>query len=360
MWNKTVYTIQELAHQWRVDEADIVHEITAGRLAALQIAGKTRIPVAAWRRFAGLRTTTPASRRMSRWSLLAGMALLAAGGVIAMDLPFPMWQGQEIPPQTALFKDDEVFSDGDPQRYAPVNAPLDYRRYNEAANPPGRGFTHSLLSLQQQNNVEPGSLSFPWTAFIRLDTNHDRGDGVGSIVNLYNRGSGWATGYHVDSFALGTGTTLGSNIELLDLAGQGAYTVGMNIQNKAFKADVGMQIQVGALPDTHPLWQPGMDGSWQTGIMLSSPHAQGRFETGLELGPRTSGRRGIWLRGDYATGIDLGENDLSMQAGALLTLANAEQVALRFNAQRERIEFVQAGQVLAFLPVDSRNVNLAN
>lgn len=358
MWNKGVYTVAEIARKLRVDCSDIEHEVQAGRLAAIVVAGKTRIVDAEWQRFSGQHSKV--QRFPLLWRATAIAAMVVTTTVLAMDLPFPVWQAEEIAPQTALFKDSATLNDGDPQRFSPVNAPLDYRRYNEAANPNGRGFTQSLMSLQQQNNVEPGSLSFPWTQFIRLDTNHDRGDGTGLIVNLHNRGSGWATGYHVDSFAWGNGTTLGSNIEMRDMAGQGAYTVGMNIQNKAFPADIGLQVQIGPLRQNHPLWQQGMDGRWLTGIKLASDVDGGVFDTGIELGQNTAGERGLWLRGKYTKGIDLGKNSLTMQAGSLLQLADSQQIGMRFNASRQRIEFVQAGQVIAFLDSRRRNVDLAN
>lgn len=358
MWNKKVYTVAEIARKLRVEVSDIELEIQAGRIQAIVVAGKTRITHMEWQRFG---REPDDSRQLSLLLRAAAIsALVITGAALAMDLPFPVWQVEEINPQAALFKDSAVASDGDPQRYSLVNAPLDYRRYNEASNPNGRGFTQSLLSLQQQNNVEPGSLSFPWTMFIRLDTNHDSGDGVGAIVNLHNRGDGWAAGYHVDSFAWGSGTTLGSNIEMRDVGGNGAYTVGMNIQNKAFPGNVGLQVQVGPLRQSHPMWRQGMDGSWLTGIKLGSSVDGGIFDTGIELGSNTVGERGIWLRGKYQTGIDLGQNSLTMQAGALLELANAESIAMRFNADSQRIEFVQADHVIAFLDVRGRNINLAN
>ncbi len=356
MWNKKVYTVAEIARKLRVDTSDIELEIQAGRIQAVIVAGKARVTHAEWQRFG---RQPDDSRQLSLLLRLAAMSvLIISAAALAMGLPFPVWQAEEINPQTALFKDSAVANGGDSQRYSLVNAPLDYRRYNEASNPDGRGFTHSLLSLQQQNNVEPGSLSFPWTMFIRLDTNHDHGDGVGAIVNLHNRGDGWATAYHVDSFAWGSGTTLGSNIEMRDVGGNGAYTVGMNIQNKAFPGDVGLQVQVGPLRQSHPMWREGMDGSWLAGIKLASSVDGGVFDTGIELGRNTQGERGIWLRGRYQTGIDLGQNNLTMQAGTLLELANAESIAMRFNANAQRIEFVQADQVIAFLDVHARDINL--
>lgn len=355
---RVLYTIPEVARYLRVDIEDINYEIEQKKLQTVAIGTKLRITNDSLQAFLKAKKI-PEKRTTHRWWFYpAALTLFITGVAIAMEFPFPDWQAQEISPQVALFKDPVVSDVGDPERYAPVNAPLDYRRFNEAENPDGRGFTHTLMSLQHQNDLEPGALSFPWTLFINLDTNHDRGDGVGSIINLHNRGKGWATGYHVDSFAWNEGTTLGSNIEMLDMSGEMAYTVGMNIQNKAFRGDIGLQVQVGPLADTHPLWQAGMDGSWQTGIKLSGQPGFAHFNTGIELGENTTGDRGVWLRGKYRIGVDIGDNDLRMNAGSAIELAGDQAIGLRFNDQQQRIEFVSGNQVIAFLPSTSRDVNL--
>jgi hypothetical protein len=284
---------------------------------------------------------------------------LVAGAAFAMDFPFPIWEGEEIPPQATEFSDPQALNPSDPDRYALVNAPLDYRRYNEAPNPDGAGFTHMLMSLQQQNDVPPGSTSFPWTLFVNLDTNHDDGDGVASHLRLHNRGAGWSAVAHADGFAWGTGTTLGNNIEMLDMNGGNAHTVGVNIQNKAWQGDVGLQIQTGPLRESHPLFEPGMDGSWRTGIKIAGHGDGGYYGTAVEIGPRTVGKRGIWLRGDFGIGIDLGRNNLRMQGGSVLSLDGKERIGMRFNPKRKRIEFLDKGKVIAFLDVSERNIDLS-
>lgn len=358
MPKQTILTLCETAEWLRVKPASIQREIAAGKLCAVQIDGQTRITRAAVEDYLGLPKRKPGLRR---WGMAAALgAIVLTGTAVSMDFPFPLWlDAEEISPQVAEFIDPVTNPISNPEGYAPVNAPLDYRRYNEAPNEPGSGATHMLMSLQQQNNVPPGSLSFPWTQYIQLDTNHDSGDGVVSHLRLHNRGEGWSTAAHTDAFAWGPGTTLGNNIELLDIGGS-AYTVGMNIQNKAWQADAGIQIQTGPLPDTHPLFEPGMDGSWVAGIRLQGDGGGGYYKTGIDFDPTTQGQRGIWMRGDFDIGLDLGSNELSMDDGTRVTLGDASNVAMRFNPERGRIEFLQDNAVVAFLNVNRRNVDLAD
>ena len=358
MNRQDVLTVGEAARWLRVDPASIEREIAAGNIRAVKIDGHTRIARGVVEDYLGLRSRVTASRR---WGVVAAVAAIAlTGTAVSMDFPFPLWDDAvEITPQVAEFVDPVTLPESDPSRYGLVNAPLDYRRYNEAPNQAGSGATHMLMSLQMQNDLPPGSLSFPWTQYVQLDTNHDLGDGVVSHLRLHNRGEGWSTAAHTDAFAWGTGTTLGNNIELLDIGGT-AYTVAMNIQNKAWRADVGMQIQTGPLPATHPLFVPGMDGSWEAGIRLSGHEGGGYYKTGIDFDPFTQGQRGIWMRGDFDIGLDLGTNELSMQNGTKLTLGAGSGVAMRFNANRGRIEFLQNDVVVAFLNINERSVNLAN
>ncbi len=355
---KMLYNISEVASYLGVNIEDIDHEIDQGQLETITVGNKLLVTSTALQAFLSTRKIPEQRPSHQRWVYPALFIMLMAGAAMGMVFPFPDWQSQIIGPQSAFYKDVKVAGTGDPERYVPINAPLDYRRLNQAANPGGRGFSHTLISLQHQNDVASGALSFPWTFFVNLDTNHDRGDGVASNINVHNRGSGWASGYHVDSYAWGNGTTLGSNIEIRDVAGLGAYTVGMNIQNKGFPGNIGMQIQAGPFPQSHRFWKPGMDGSWQTGIKLSGKPGLAYFGTGMEFGPNTTGDRGIWLRGEFQAGIDMGNNDLRMNAGAAVQFAGDQAVALRFNDSRQRLEFMYDNHVIAFLPVGNRDVDL--
>lgn len=361
MFESRVLTLKQSARLLRVSETDIDTEIAAGRLAAVRIGRKRRIVRADLDAFLVAQGGSPFRQRRPRWPVAPVAAMSVAAGLAwaAVDFPFPDWSPVEIPPQQALFVDPDEPAQPEPEGFAPINAPLDYRRFNAAPNPESSGATHMLMSLQHQNRVPPDSLSFPWAFFVNLDTNHDRGDGVGSIINLWNRGSGWSSAYHADVFAVGDGPAIGANIETLDLGEERAYVVGVNVQNKAHRANVGMQVQTGPLPESHRWWEPGMDGGWLTGFRLAGMPGAGYYRTGIEFDRHTHGRRGIWMRGQFDTGIDLGGNSLRMNEGARLELDADSAIALRFNRERERIEFLEGNSVIAWIDVGARDINLA-
>lgn len=357
-----IHKLSDVARMLRVEESDVRMEIEAGRLRAVTIGSRNRIAESDLNAYLWVLNINPAIRRFPGARFLIAAAIISVSTCLTAatsEFPFPEWQHQQTPPEKTLFKDQDVIGAGDPERFPPVNAPLDYRRFNEAGNPGGIAFTHSLMSLQHQNNLAPGSFSFPWTLFINLDTNHDRGDGVASYLRLHNRRDGWATGSHVDAIAHGQGTTLGTNVETIDRYGD-AFIVGMNVQNKGFIGDVGMQIQTGPLPRSHPWWQPGMNGGWETGIRLAGHSRSGHYGTGIELGRRTTGNRGLWIRGDFNTGIDLGGNDLRMAAGSRLELSYDGTVAMRYNAHRGHIQFLNGEEVIAFLDIEARDRGLTD
>ncbi|MCF6225287.1 MAG: helix-turn-helix domain-containing protein [Xanthomonadales bacterium] len=360
MWIKKVISVNEAARILRVNTADIQTEIDSGRLHAINVAGKTRILRESWQEYLGVSKNRSMFPRVA-WAQPALLLVLLTGVVFAMEenFDFPVWNGTEIPPQEVEFSDPEALTLSDPALYPPINAPLDYRRYNDTPSPPNISNTHMLMSLQLQNNVPPGSRSSPWTLFVNLDTNHDKGDGVASHLRLQNRGSGWAAGGHVDGFAFGTGTTIGYNVEMRDMNDGDAYVIGVNIQNRAWQGDIGMQIQTGPFPESHRFFVEGMDGSWNTGIKLAGHEGGGVYNTGIELGPRTSGKRGIWMRGDYDIGLDLGPNNMRMQGGSQIQLDGNRGIGMRFSPRRNRIEFLEKGKVIAFLNVSDRGVDLA-
>jgi excisionase family DNA binding protein len=353
-------TLRQVGDLLQVPIGEVESEIASGRLAAFRVGRHVRISRADLDHYIARQGATP-----PRFGHTVRPFILAIGLVLTMglvwavaDFPFPHWPHAEIGPQAALYVDEDAASDPDPDRYAPINAPLDYRRYNDAPNPDGTGYTHMLMSLQHQNDLPPGSLSYPWAFFVNLDTNHDLGDGVGSIVNLWNRGEGWASAYHADVFAKGRGTAIGSNIETFVLGEERAHLVGLNVQNKAHRGSVGLQVQTGPLPDSHPWWETGMDGSWDVGLRLSGMPGAGYYRTGIELDRHTRGRYGMRMRGEFDTGIDLGGNSLRVNGGVPIELDGGNGLALRYNPERSRIEFVQGDEIIAWLDTSRRDAEL--
>lgn len=353
---KRTLSVRKAARWLDVDPGDIRQAIERGQLDAVRVGDRVRITRSAWRAFLGERNND-SRRRHSRLTVALIAGLILTGTALAVDPPAFIWDYQPVPPQDMEFTAPNATTESDPARYAKTYAPLDYRRYNDTADA-GTPGTGSVMALQLQNNVPEGTASFPWTTYLQLDSNHDAGDGVVSHLRLWNRGAGWAAAAHTDAFALGSGTTLGQNIEVIDMTGE-AYTVGLNIQNKAFRSDVGIQVQTGPYPEGHRFYQEGMDGSWYTGLRLAGDPEGGEYHTGIELGPNTRGRRGLWMRGDYDTGIDMGENDISMSGGARVDLDGNQGVGMRYNPARDRIEFLRGSEIIAFLDVDERGVDLA-
>jgi excisionase family DNA binding protein len=356
---RPVLTLVEAAELLRVSTADIEAEIAAGRLADVSVGRCRRI----LRRDLDGFVRTQGSRGLQwhlPWRMAVAVTALCVGLAWAVaDFPFPHWAHVEIGPQEALFVDDQAAGSADPEQFMPINAPLDYRRYNNAPNPGDTGYTHTLMSLQQHNDVPPDTTSYPLAFFVNLDTNHDRGDAVGSIVNLRKRGAGWAAAYHADVFAYGSGAAIGSNIETYDMGDERSYLIGLNVQNKAYTGSAGLQVQTGPLSDDHRWWAPGMDGSWMAGLRLAGQPGAGYYDTGIEFDRHTHGRRGLWMRGQFDVGLDLGTNSIRMAGGVPLELDGRAGIALRHNPDLDRIEFLQDGEVIAWLDTAARGVNLA-
>ncbi|MDZ7791651.1 MAG: helix-turn-helix domain-containing protein [Xanthomonadales bacterium] len=360
MQRQTVMTLDQAAELLGVSVADIEAEITAGRLAAMTIGRHRRILGRDLDLFLRAQGSRGLPKALPWRAAIFASALFAGLAWAAIDFPFPQWAHLEIGPREALYVDEADAGNVDPDQFLPVNAPLDFRRHNNAPNPGDVGYTHSLMSLQQHNDVPPETTSFPWTFFLNLDTNHDRGDAVGSIVNLHKRGAGWAAAYHADVFAHGPGAAIGSSIETYDMGDERSYLVGLNVQNKAHQGAAALQVQTGPLPENHPWWAPGMDGSWMAGLRLAGMPGAGHYRTGIEFDRHTHGRRGLWMRGQFDIGLDLGQNSIRMAGGVPLELDGQAGVALRHNPGNNRIEFLHEGEVIAWLATSRRDVNLAD
>lgn len=357
-----VLTLQQAADILQVPVAEVESEVAAAHLPSFQVGSRKRISRLDLDRFVAAQGGGGIFGQRQRSSVLVLALLLLVGSVAwsAADFPFPQWQHDEIGPQRALYMDELAGNVPDPDQFAPINAPMDYKRYNDAPNPEGAGYTQMLMSLQHLNDVPPDSLSYPWSFFVNLDTNHDQGDAVGSIVNLWKRGSGWSSAYHADVFAYGSGAAIGSNIETYDLGDDRSYLIGLNVQNKAHRGNAGLQVQTGPLPDDHAWWEPGMDGSWNAGLRLSGAPDAGYYRTGIEFDRYTHGRRGMWMRGQFDIGLDLGTNSIRMAGGAPLELDGAAGIALRYNPTLARIEFLDGDEVIAWLDTASREVSLTD
>jgi hypothetical protein len=199
--------------------------------------------------------------------------------------------------------------------------------------------TAQLLSLVMENDNTNYPL-FPWPFYIQLTTNHDEGDAVGSYVRLITSGTGWSAGHHSEVIQSGSGTNIGMNVEMSKPSGAGR-TIGLNLQAEqgygdvkaAFWGDEAINIQTDA------------DSGWDTGIKFNAA----RMNTGIEFSDQSKGNRGIWLKGRFAVGIDLANNNLRINQGAKLELEETGQITISFNQRLQRIEFKNDSAVLGYI-----------
>ena len=293
-----------------------------------------------------------------RPAIITAAVLMLSTTAFAMN-NFPAWQHISVPAIKSVFSNYDSLEDIYTQ-WAPVDAPIQFNRFNDQSNVNTPGATHSIMSLQFNNEVA-GEESYPWPLFVNLDTDHGSGDGAAGLFRVHNRDRGWSASTHMDGLAYGTGTTIGSNIEMLNLNQGNDSVFGLNIQSKAYEAKSAINIQTAPIGQNDPLWQPNMDGSWETGIRFQSGNnTESHIGTGIKFGPNTYGDRGIWLQGDFEAGIDMGQNNLRMNAQSKIEFETTGQVAMRYNPDTYRIEFLYGEDVIGFLNTSDRNIDLAN
>jgi hypothetical protein len=212
----------------------------------------------------------------------------------------------------------------------PLDTAIRFDRRSEVNVP---GYTHEIVSLIAEHH-QPNS--FCWPLYIELhatdhpDAVQDTAQSVGATVRLYNPGPGWAASYHTDLIHQSNGVSLGVNVELTRDGAPGGTALGVNIQNTAHSnvaGDAAVQIQ-------------GADGhGWNDGVRVDSVCG-----TAVHLlnsrASAVAGERGVWLEGRYDVGLDLGANNLRMEAGQRILLEGTSQVYLRYNPDNGRIEFV--------------------
>jgi hypothetical protein len=219
----------------------------------------------------------------------------------------------------------EIFS-----KMTPVIPPLDSavtwaRQHDED----GTAETHEMLSLIFN---ETGVNSYPWPVYIQLSTVHEHGDACGTYVRmLKNGGDGWAASYHTDLISGPTagGVNIGTNIEITNPSPK-LRAIGVNIQQEDQYADAAINIQNN---------QDKASGPWTYGL---------HFDVG------SRGKKAIQVDGTWSAGLDVGSNDIMMNAGTRLFLASGDEagVALRFNSKSKQLEILSGDALIAFLPVD--------
>jgi len=355
---QTLYTLDQTCQLLHLSTDQLQDELDNNNLRAIHFPFGDRIVGKDLKKYINKHQHTSRSKLSRRPAFITATILMLSTTAFAMS-SFPAWQHVSVPPIKSVFSNydsiEHIFTE-----WAPVDAPIQFNRFNDQSNVNSPGATHSIMSLQFNNKVAGGE-SFPWPLFVNLDTDHGSGDGVSGLFRLHNRDQGWSASTHMDGLAYGTGTTIGSNIEMLNLNQDNDSVFGLNIQSKAYEAKSAINIQTAPIGQNDPLWQPGMNGSWETGIRFQSGNGtESHIGTGIEFGPNTYGDRGIWLQGDFEAGIDLGQNNLRMNAQSKIEFEATGQVAMRYNPDTYRIEFLYGEEVIGFLNTSDRNVDLAN
>lgn len=276
----------------------------------------------------------------------------------------------------------QYMSFGDSFTLTPVDASVRWDRTAPVGVPPGyTHMVHALFSTSDQQS------SFAWPLFVELrGTDHPAAttatsQSTGVQVRAFNRGTGapWVVGFHSEVHhgagydgttgadqapaVANQGTTIGYNLELVRKSPLGR-AVGLNLHNNPVSQLNGTEALLIKGSGPNRGWEKGIrfeatsspgaeaisvEEDYATALAVRSPGGT----TGVLLdNGRTSapaGTRGLWIRGRYATGIDLGANSIVMDAGQKVFLDATRQVWLRYNPARAQIEFGNGTSVIGHL-----------
>ena len=260
----------------------------------------------------------------------------------------------------------------------PLNTSIQWRRRE---NEPSSG-TSQILSLVHENYK---SDAFPWTLSTVLRTEHTKGEAAGNFVRLLNYGGGndcWGTGYHVEAYNRNGGTTIGNNIEMHRQNGNGRV-IGLNVLGVDWDHDdIGTKLPpkptqlseaINIQGSKKSTWNTGLhfdtnskgtqamliEGDWNKAINIQSrlidreENKRWLWNTGLHFDKDSQGTRAILIEGDWNVGLDMGENNIRMEAGSKIFLEGTSMISILWNAEKARIEFRFGDKVLGYLSHDS-------
>jgi len=218
----------------------------------------------------------------------------------------------------------------------PLNGSVVWRREIDAGETnPG---TSSVLALYQHQGNETAA-RYPWTLYAELNTHHSQGaDGTAINGRIWNQGSGWGAGVHVETHATASNTTIGVNVES-NASTNAGRTIGINVQSRGGEGDHELDQGINL--------QSSDTTSYTDGIRFDHATTQ----TGINFAADSCGTRAIWIQGQYAVGLDVGSNPIRMREGTPIQLEHTGAVTLRYVAGR--IEFRYGGRVLGYLVTDA-------
>lgn len=331
-------------------------EVRSLRLQVASLQGATVEPVdpvenTAW----GPVASAPPPGRLGRRAAVA--AAVAAGGLLAAcgrpsKAATPTSRSASGPqlliPSGALMEQMQFGEPLNAQGNAPaLGSSVTWKRYREWTSPGG---TSQLLSLIFEAQ---GPGAFPWPLYIQLvSATTGVGNATGTYVRLYNEESGWGASYHTDLFHIGSGTSIGVNVELTrtdsakDLPG-GSYptlppqpagrAIGLNILNtehSQVSGDQAINIQAN-----------GPSQSWDTAVNIEPQNSgtdavavAGSWVNGVHL--MGSGASGLTVDGTFTKGITLTNNDIQLSSGSRIYFDSNGEVYMQYNATSNHLEFV--------------------
>jgi hypothetical protein len=148
--------------------------------------------------------------------------------------------------------------------------------------------------------------------------------------------AGGQTSFHTDAYHQGTGTTIGSNIEVTKYTSDGA-AIGINIQSKGFPTERGINFQ----------------SSFPNKDVPTDHESRSRWKTGIHFDEISEGDKAIQIEGKWDVGIDTGHSDIRMNKDAKLILGESMNgpVYITFNSATKAIELHQGSIVLGTFPL---------
>ncbi len=240
-----------------------------------------------------------------------------------------------------------------------LGSSVTWSRFRQWTSPGG---TSQLLSLIFEAQ---GPGAFPWPLYIQLvSATTSVGNATGAYVRLYNEDSGWGASYHTDLFHIGSGTSIGVNVELTrtdsakDLPG-GSYptlpaqptgrAIGLNILNTGHSqvsGDQAINIQAN-----------GPSQSWDTAVNIEPQNSgtdgvavAGSWVNGVHL--MGSGASGLTVDGQFTKGITLTDNDIQLSSGSRVYFDTNGEVYMQFNSTNSHLEFVYSPRgVIGYIDV---------
>ncbi len=300
-------------------------------------------------------STPHPSGRLGRRAAVA--AAVAAGGLLAAcgrpskaaTAPSHSTAAPQLLIPSGTLTDQMQF--GEPLN-AQANSPalgssVTWKRYREWTSPGG---TSQLLSLIFEAQ---GPGAFPWPLYIQLvSATTGVGNATGTYVRLYNEESGWGASYHTDLFHIGSGTSIGVNVELTrtdspkDLPGSSfpslptqpaGRAIGLNILNtehSQVSGDQAINIQAN-----------GPSQSWDTAVNIEPQNSgtdavavAGSWVNGVHL--MGSGASGLTVDGNFTKGITLTNNDIQLSSGSRVYFDTKGEVYIQYNSTNSQLEFV--------------------